>query len=306
MEHGKIRITAGQYEGKDATVYSKKKIIWLEINSLFSSTKTNLSEELASVKYAQAAETSTKRVLARTALAGLAGTMRSQGTAWAILGAASSLGTKTNKHYISLRLKNGSVISGQTTPEVAKVLADISPDLSDNAVHKLLQDQEKQKRFLDDAPRTIHEVKDNIDELTKKILEIEPLRDKGERFDIREDANKKYAKLRSELEGQEALYQLLNTRIQADKKYGSVELYEKASAKLDKQISKLEKRGKYLGLKFFGSVFVLLIGGLSSNAFFICFGIVATLRAAYLIKTRRKNQERLSLLYAEKENILIP
>ena len=73
MKRGKIVIIDGLHKGKTVTIYSEQNTVWMSIPAGLSSKKINLTSEIAQVESATRSLTSKKKVLARSAVAGLAG-----------------------------------------------------------------------------------------------------------------------------------------------------------------------------------------------------------------------------------------
>lgn len=306
MAYGTIKIKVGQHKGKEARVYSRKNEFWMDVNGVFSKTKIHLDEELASIDYSEAVTTSAKGVIGRAALAGLAGSTRSRGMSWALAGAASSVNTQAIKYQVTMRLRNGDLIGGETTPKVIEALRHVSPNRapSKGTGTKVItsDNSEKMKRFIDDAPRTILEVEKKITALSQQVKEAEELKENGETFDIREKAAETHSKLLPSLQEQEKLHQVLQTRIKADEKYGSMEQYEKVKNELTKKITKLEKKNSHLPLKISAAVFMTIVGLMAANAIII---IIAGAYSVVFIRRKRDNLgETLVTLRNERENLL--
>lgn len=242
MVHGKISVNSGTYKGKTVEIYSEKNTVWMSIPSGFSSTKVNLTKELAQVESDSESRTSKRKVLALSAVAGLAGATSSRATSYALLGAASSMGTEKHTHHIAIRLKNGETIGGETQPKVIDLLERISPDISDRKILEIKKSRERLQQYIEDAPRTIHETKDQIEIITEKMKTLEIKITEGTTFEDRQRAKEAHASLKHELSQQEQLYVMLDNRLKGIQVHGSAEEYQKTTDRLDGEISDLQSK----------------------------------------------------------------
>jgi uncharacterized protein YeeX (DUF496 family) len=304
-----VNIT-GSLEAEKANVIYENNIGYLVSGSFLNPFKINLNQSIARIEYGKGAYNSTSKILARTALSGLSASAWKSGSGgWAgiFAGLASSVGTTSPKHFIVIYFMDGDIIQGETTEDVVEFLRKQSPSLTDEQILDVQRKQEKLQRYIEDAPRTIHEVQGRIGFLKEQADKHKAIMENGATFDERDLARDNYYLINNELAEQEALYKVLDHRIRAISIFGT---YDKFQEKREEIIAEIEKYANKLTLPWRSLIVVGLFGfwayaSTIGNEAIIMTLIPFTIYPAIRILRMPSNLKRLRKSQSKLEKILI-
>ncbi len=234
VELNKIR---GDYRAETVDICEKNNRYYLISKELWNKFEIDLSAQLKKITSSRESKTS----LGKTALKGSVGAMA--GSAYGnnknaltglLVGVASSIDTKNSNIKVTLLFDNGKSITAVASDMAVQILKDITSrhhkvDVvqSEKQQKKNNEEIERNMRFLNDAPRTYFEVKDEVEKLEKNLNKQTDIAENGNKFDERDKAQTECEKITLALRSKQKLLEELETRAKAIIKFGSWDEYIK-------------------------------------------------------------------------------
>lgn len=183
-----------------------------------------VSRDIAFFSLLSASErTSVGKSIAKFALAGMAGQATKNdalGTAAMAGTAALGLNNKTDIFGVLLYFRSGKRLLADIDAKTVRKISALIPRVDSDEVGERIRELEREKRFFDDAPRTIIETGDQILQLEAKLSDAQRMAESGATFDERDRARLVVTRLEGKLDAQRNLYRRLQEHLISGSKQG--------------------------------------------------------------------------------------